>query len=650
MLTENPAVPLILFVEDDDSHAELIRRSFKVVAEQYRLQFASTLQDAYAVIDRQIPNLIVADYRLPDGDGSQLMHRVSGSCPVVLMTSQGSEQVAVEAMKSGAQDYIVKSPYAFVRLPETAKYAMKTWDLNNSREQANEAVRRGKRDWEQTFDAVPDLIAIIDTGHRVLRVNRAMAQRCGLDPQEVIGRKCHDLIHCSPVPPHVCPHLRMLEDGQLHNEESEIKELGGFFEISVSPLYDSSGNLTASVHVIRDITARKLAEAKRQELERQFQQTQKLESIGVLAGGIAHDFNNILTIILGHCFMVREEIAAGMTDKNHILQIESAANRAADLCRQMLAYAGRSPLLQSHVNLNLLIDEMVKMLTSALKKNVTIQLDLQRGIPEINVDHSQIQQIVMNLIINAAEAIGDANGTITVALKQAEVRSLEPDVDFFGAPVPPARYACLEVSDTGCGMDEEALTRIFEPFYTTKFTGRGLGMSAVLGIIKSHGGALKLSSTPGVGTTFRIYLPLPQTVPLSPEIPERERAVDTAAGSGTLLLVDDEEALRAIGGALLSAMGYSVVVAGNGREALDIFCNPENRIDLVLLDLVMPVLGGREAYRELRKLSPRVPIAICSGCSDDELQELIDRDERAVFVQKPYKPDMLRAAFAKITG
>jgi len=776
MLNNNPDVPLILIVEDDDNHAELIQRAFAGAADRYRLMFVRTLKEAFAVIEQHAPNLILSDYRLPDGDGSDLMLRANGICPVVLMTSQGNEQVAVEAMKSGAQDYIVKSSESFAHLPETAKYALKTWSLIQSRKLSDEAVRRGKREWEQTFDAVPDLIAIVDLTHTIVRVNHAMAVRCGKTPDELIGCKCHYLVHCSHSPASFCPHTQMLQDGLMHSVEAEINEMGGFFDISVSPLYDSDGHIAASVHVVRDITARKnienelkssvlrlnsifeasnagiisgtsawkpdffntrilemfgytfeelkelsyfqllhpsshaeaavnmldledkrkssitserlfvrkdgstfwgflsgrsmvdengnlqgymasitditdrkREEEKRYEMERQFQQTQKLESIGVLAGGIAHDFNNILTIILGHCFIAKEDLDAGIVDKTHIQQIEGAANRAADLCRQMLAYAGRNQLVQTHVNLWFLIDELVKMLRSAIKKNISIELDLKRDVPEISGDNSQIQQIVMNLIINAAEAIDDSNGTISVGLRKAAFRAEDGETDFFGQLIKPGDYACIDVTDTGCGMDEEIQKRIFEPFFTTKFTGRGLGMSAILGIIKSHEGALKLSSTPAVGTKFSIYFPLERAIVTADAIlPGSEPVIKK--NSSTILLVDDEEALRSIGSALLKSMGYSVVTAQNGSEALELFSQPGCAIDLILLDLIMPVMGGREMYHEVRKSAPTLPVVICSGYGDEVLRETIDNDAYAEYVQKPFKPDVLRSIFNKLIG
>ncbi|MHB8056849.1 MAG: two-component system sensor histidine kinase NtrB [Desulfuromonadaceae bacterium] len=268
--------------------------------------------------------------------------------------------------------------------------------------------------------------------------------------------------------------------------------------------------------VLIDISERKRLEILLQQSERRYrsvvEQAQKKESIGVLAGGIAHDFNNILTIILGHCQLLSKEIDSGMTVKEHAQRIEAAGSRAVGLCRQLLTYAGQSSQVHVRVNLCLLVDGVVKMLTSAIKKNVTIEVDLDRDVPELTGDNVQIQQVVMNLIINAAEAIGDSSGTLRVTLKKILNQEEQPVTDFMGNAIPVRKYACLEVSDTGCGIDREAEKRIFEPFYSTKAVGRGLGMSAVLGIVKSHDGALQLTSSPGVGTAIRIYFPLPDKV------------------------------------------------------------------------------------------------------------------------------------------
>ena len=642
MLTENCAVQLILVVEDDENHAELIQRSFDDYQAEYRLEIVATLSAARAAVEECAPALVLTDYRLPDGDGSELVVLAAGEWPVVIMTSHGNERVAVDAMKIGAQDYIVKTQETFENLPRIVTYALMSWALKTSHRKASEAVLLAKKDWERTFDAVPDLIAIVDADHIIMRVNKTMADYCGSTSDKLVGRKCCELVHGPNVPSAGCPVAAMMSDGCGHAAEVDGKGLGVFFDVTVSPLYDEENRLTSFVHVMRDISARKRAEEERKIFEAQFQQTQKLESLGVLAGGIAHDFNNILTIIMGHCYIVKEEFDSGMSDKEHVEKIEAAASRAANLCRQMLAYAGNSPLLSERINLWLLVDEIVKMLRSAIKKNVAIQLDLKRDVPEIFGDNAQIQQIIMNLVINAAEAIGNNNGAVKVAIRRTPVYADQSETDFLGNVIMPGEYACLEVSDDGCGMDEDVKHRIFEPFYTTKFTGRGLGMSVILGIINSHKGALQFDSSPGCGTTFRVYFPVPDKAVVA-DAAQSPWQMPATTMNGTVLLVDDEESLRSIGSALLSTMGFTTVTAANGNEALSLYKARTSEIDLVLMDLIMPEMGGVDTYHELRKFDSVVPIIFCSGYGAESVAEITTTDENTCFLHKPFnKPELCR--------
>lgn len=408
-----------------------------------------------------------------------------------------------------------------------------------------------------------------------------------------------------------------------------------------SGFFDEDGRLIEIQSVGRDISERKKAEEDGRILEQQFQQAQRMESLGVLAGGIAHDFNNILTVILGHCHILKKEINSGMTFKEHVQQIEAAGSRAAGLCRQMLIYAGQSSQVQARINLCQLVDGVMEMLKSAIKTNVSVELDLKWDVPELTGDNVQIQQIVMNLILNAAEAIGDKSGTIRVTLKNTHIQAGQSDTDFMGNIIPANKYACLEVSDTGCGIDKENERRIFEPFYTTKSAGRGLGMSAVLGIVNSHDGALRLTSSPGIGTTIQVYFPLPDKE-CSIETTQASGFNPSAKASGTVLLVDDEVAMRVIGSALLNAMGFSTITASNGREALEIYNLRKNEVDLILMDLIMPEMGGIDLYRMLREISPSIPVVICSGFGVDGTLEEIACDEHAAVVQKPYKSDQLQ--------
>lgn len=756
-------VPLILVVEDDDHHALLIQRSFEDAPEEFRLVLVDTLLAAKTAVGQCAPDLVLTDYKLPDGEGSELVAITGGACPVIIMTSHGTEQLAVESMKNGAQDYIVKSPETFEALPHTVTLALKAWSRIQSLKLADEAILRAKTDWECTFDAVPDLIAIIDTNRTITRVNRAMADRCGLPADEIIGRKCHEIMHDSAVPHANCPYERMINDGAAQSAHIEEKRLNSVFDISVSPIFASDGRITSYVHVarditdhtrlenelkqakddwesafdsltdmvtihdtnfnivranssarrmlglpeqlsnakcfmffhgmgsspedclsctslksghpcsfeifephlnrhlevrgipkldshgrciglvhvVRDITERKQAEEERQRLEQQFNQAQKLESLGVLAGGIAHDFNNILSVILGHCYMAREELISGQDFKATFMQIESAGNRAADLCRQMLAYAGKSPLVQTRVNLKQLTDEVIRMLQAAIRKNVTILPDLSSDVPEIMGDTGQLQQIIMNLIINASDAIGEASGFISVTLKKEVIAADQIIADLLGSQNKNGIYCCLEVTDSGCGMSEETRKRIFEPFFTTKSTGRGLGMSAILGIIKSHKGILQLTSKVGVGTTFTVFFPATDSPDCAEETSQLAASATKVAG-GTVLLVEDEEVLRMMGIELLGAMGFSVLTASDGGKALDIYRERGGEINVILLDMIMPVMGGIEAYHELRVINPKVPIIICSGYGVDTVETIIDSDPYAGFLHKPYNPADLK--------
>ncbi len=649
MLTDNPTAPLILVVEDDINHLELIRRSFELAPEEYRIEIAGSVSDAILVVERSTPSLVLTDYHLPDGHGSELVAMAVGSWPIIMMTSQGNEQVAVDTMKTGALDYIVKSPEAFEKLPRTVMYALMAWALMMARRQTDIAALRSKNDWERTFDAVPDLIAIVDTNHTIIRVNKAMADRFDLIPEALVGRRCHEVVHGLKTPPSCCPGTDLVQCGKVHHVRIEEKRLNGVFDITVSPLFDE-GNISGCVHVMRDVTEHVKIEAERQSLEKQVQHAQKIESLGVLTGGIAHDFNNILTIILGHCFIMKENVVTGANRDKHILMIETAANRAADLCRQMLAYAGKSPLLQAEFSLLMLVDDIVKMLSSAIKKNVTIALDMKDDIPMIVGDGSQIQQVIMNLIINASEAIGDGYGTISVGLKKCQVQCDQPEADYFGCAIFPGNYVCLEVADTGCGMSDEGKMRVFEPFYTTKFAGRGLGMSAILGIVKSHNGTIQLTSSPCVGTTFKIYFPLIAShknleVALDPAFVKMPAPLKRF----TILLVDDEETLRIMEKALLETLGFDALTAANGREALELYKTHSEEIDLIMLDLVMPEMGGVEAYYELRKMNASVPIIICSGYGAESVLEITEVDSNASFLHKPYNPvDLCRVLSRKI--
>jgi signal transduction histidine kinase/ABC-type amino acid transport substrate-binding protein/CheY-like chemotaxis protein len=387
-----------------------------------------------------------------------------------------------------------------------------------------------------------------------------------------------------------------------------------------------------------DITESIRLADERRELENQLLFAQKMESLGVLAGGIAHDFNNILAIIMGNCSLAKmDSDNAG----NYIPEIEKASDRAAALCRQMLAYAGKAQIVKSTFDLVGLVDEMVKMLRSSLPQNAVIKQSSLVDIPSVSGDASQIRQIVMNLIINASEAIGESQGEIQVSLTKTAIKDGQQAKDHQGNSISPGWYVCLEVTDNGCGMDNETRQRIFEPFYTTKFTGRGLGMSAVLGIITSHGGALQLFSQTGQGTTFKVYLPIQISESAGGE-GTPQTPLTAWQGSGTILLAEDEDQVRLIAKALINMLGFTVIEASNGKEALELYRQNSADITLVVTDMGMPVMNGYELFRELKKLRSELPIIISSGFGDVDVTSKIARNDIAGIIGKPYGFDQLR--------
>ena len=391
-----------------------------------------------------------------------------------------------------------------------------------------------------------------------------------------------------------------------------------------------------------DITERKRVEEERQSLEQQMHHAQRLESLGVLTGGIAHDFNNILAVILGHCCLAQMDAERAPAS---LAEIELAAERAADLCRQMLAYAGKAQFVQARLNFRELVDEMAKMLRPTISQKVTIKLDCAGEIPHIYGDASQLRQIVMNLVINASEAIGKEQGEIRLSVARAVIADGGGERDHLGQAIAPGAYLCLEVADNGCGMGEETRRRIFEPFYTTKFTGRGLGMSAVLGIIVAHNGALQFASEPGRGTTFKVYLPVKDGDGDLVDSPPREvEETPLWRSHGTVLLVEDEEQVRRIARSMLESFGFDVVEAVHGRQALELYRGRSSEMVLVLTDMGMPVMDGFELVTELRSLDPRLPIVVSSGFGDAEVGSKIAPEDIAGLISKPYTMGQLRDA------
>ncbi len=509
------------------------------------------------------------------------------------------------------------------------------------RKRATEEAEEGRRTLHALLEHIPEGIAIADAPDGLVR----MVSRHGL---ELLGRPREAVENLTgaerpwawgicradgrtPATPEELPMARAMAGGKdVTGEEWTIRRPDGVILpilCNAAPIRDAAGKITGGLLAWRDLSQRK-------QLEEKLRETAKLESLGVLAGGIAHDFNNLLTGILGNADLLMESIRRSAPEFSFAEGIFKAAERAAGLTQQMLAYSGRGRFVIQPVDLSAYIRDTITLIEASIPKNVELRLDLARGLPPVEADTAQLQQLVMNLAVNGAEAIGQEGGRLLIttrmqAVDEAYIRTLRPSEE-----VAPGRYVVLDVQDTGCGMDPATMARIFEPFFTTKFAGRGLGLAAVQGIVRGHKGAIKVYSEPGKGTTFRVLLPADTTA--QPQARGDLTAIAASDGGGTVLLVDDEPVVRQAGKAALERLGYEVIVAEDGCRAVEIFGANPHGIRLIVLDMTMPGISGEEAMRRFREVNPAVPILLSSGFSEMEALSRFGRYHLAGFLQKPF--------------
>lgn len=407
------------------------------------------------------------------------------------------------------------------------------------------------------------------------------------------------------------------------NKDGEMIDVS----LTISPIRDSGGRISGASHVARNITDRK-------RLDAQLRHSQKLESLGVLAGGVAHDFNNLLMGILGNSSLALEMLSPDNPTRGLLREVVTASERASHLTRQLLAYAGKGRFVIEPINLSGLVREISALIQTSIPKNAQLRLELRDDMPLIQGDSSQLQQLIMNLVINGAEAIGpDENGTVlvTTGIQGVDEQYLLSTLGN-ASGLSDGTYVSLEVHDSGCGMDEATVNRIFDPFFTTKFTGRGLGLAAVQGIVQGHKGAMRVYSRPGHGTTFKVLFPATaETSSKKPGPPPRLLARDQL-----ILVVDDEETVRRAAKSMLEHYGYTVVVAENGKEGVELFHVLKEKVTAVLLDMTMPVMNGEEAFRRMKTIRPDAKIMLSSGYNEVEAIRRFTGKGIAGFIQKPY--------------
>ncbi|MFC1508486.1 PAS domain S-box protein [Candidatus Omnitrophota bacterium] len=520
------------------------------------------------------------------------------------------------------------------------------------RKEAEEALRNEKERAQLYLDVAGVMFVLLDTTGCVTLVNRMGCEILGYEEDMLIGKDwfetCLPLEQRSPVKKVFIQLINGIIEPVEYYENTVVTRNGNERIIAWhnSAITNDNGTIIGILSSGVDITERKQAEEEREKLETQIQHAQKLESLGVLAGGIAHDFNNLLVVILGNAELALMGMTPESPTRKSLEEIKNASVRASELTKQMLAYSGKGKFVVETIDINRLIDEMGHMLDVSISKKAVLKYTFDNNLPAISADATQIRQIVMNLIVNASEAIGDKSGIITINTGLIDTKRDYLSELMTKEELPEGYYVFIEVSDTGCGMDDEAKEKLFDPFYTTKFTGRGLGLSAVHGIVRGHHGAIKVYSESGKGSTFKVFLPCPE-LSLKEKGKTKETEQQELTAKGTILVVDDEESVRAYACRVLEMLGFVVLSAKDGREGVELFSKYKDDITVVLLDMTMPHMDGKEAFSEMKRIKPDVSVILSSGYNEQEATSYFAGKGLAGFIQKPYQLDKLIAILSK---
>jgi PAS domain S-box-containing protein len=788
----------LLLIEDERDHADLIQRALADAAPPYRISHAETLAAGRALAEQSLPDLALVDYRLPDGSGDEFVGWAADRFPVILLTAFGDERIAVEAIKAGALDYIIKSPETFADVAHLVERSLREW--NNLREwkqadsrleainhllatmgpnfvenvsrlisllareigaqfafynqvngqklravaewhvgkhfsdclrcgcaactetlnyaagqlrhvsaaranpltdplaccvaenhallghivdcqqqpagilclyfnrpyQPSEADRRllgifaaalgaeenrrrtdaelraSDERYRQIVQTANEGIWVTDEHDQITFANHRLAQMLGYSPEELLQRPVRDFIDPHDLADHDSQ-LQLGRQGQASQFERRLRHHDGrefWTWVSGSPLFDDGGNYRGAFAMFTDVTERR-------QLESQLRQVQKLESIGQLAGGVAHDFNNILAAIMMHLSLLHQNPNLDEETSEALKELEVETKRAANLTRQLLMFSRRSVMQSRIVDMNELVQNLLKMLRRLLGENITITFESQSQLPAVEVDIGMVEQVLMNFAVNARDAM-PKGGNLTISTGVVE---LDEEAAKLHSERRAGKFVTLAVTDTGIGMEEGTLKRIFEPFFTTKEVGKGtgLGLPTAHGIIKQHQGWIEVQSQPARGSTFAVYLPAKIMAPIAPEAPAGHLPV--LGGCGTLLLVEDEEIVRRPIGTYLRKLGYQVIEAATGNQALALWRVHRDRIDLLYTDMVMPEgVTGLELAEKLQREKPSLQVIISSGYSTEISMQGVPADSGYVYLPKPSSSSVIAATIRNCLG
>jgi len=607
----------VLVVEDNPVDARLISEYLKDPSEELKCSHVTELAQALQVLKSLHFDVILLDLNLEDSAGYETFSRIlpaAGKAAILVLSGSDDEQLAIRTVREGAQDYLVKGLYERRLLLRAIRYAFE-------RKQSAEALRQSEATVRAIFENSLDGIVIVDDRGICREANSAAAALMGVSREEMIGAGIFEF-----------------GDRDLEKEWVRLHDSGsGRGRFSIVRRKDDSkrlvdcgfnANILPLRHlvVLRDIT-------EQQNLEEQLRQAQKMEAVGRLAGGVAHDFNNILGIISGYAELLLLN-AADAPQKSKADKILGATEKAASLTKQLLAFGRRQVMSPKLLDVSAVVGEVSSMVHVMLGAENQVVIRAGEDVGLVNADQGQLEQVILNLAANARDAMPQG-GTLTITISNYSGKAGSSDV-------PPGDYLLLSVSDTGIGMDPEIQARIFEPFFTTKKTGSGLGLSTVYGIVKQSGGHITVYSEQHAGSTFNIYLPMVADTRVKKPRREQQERVDFE-GHETILLVDDEADLRIAAAEYLKSCGYSVLMAGNGQEAIDIADTFKNRISLLISDIIMPKVNGAKVVEHVRKTRPDTSILVISGYADDAAIRHGIFLETTCFLQKPFTFQVLGA-------
>jgi len=638
----------ILVVDDERRIVDNI--SLYLKREGFQTTGAYDGDEAVKIFEQQKFDLVLLDVSMPGMNGYEVMEHIFSideDVSVIIITGNASIESAIRALKIGAWDYL-KKPFEYAELIKTVKNALSKKKLIADKKAVSARLEASEKQYEYMVNNSPDLIFTLDQNGCFTFVNHQFERVLGFSTKDLIGTGFEDIIHKGDLSkvdsltrfekyePHINDGQNLnLRFKKANNKKSQYDpyQSFAFMELKTTPMHlpasDKKDEFNGVYAVARDVTERVT-------LEDQLRQAQKMEAIGTLAGGIAHDFNNILMGIQGYASLVKVGFDRDSDEYKRLANIDEYVFSGAEMARQLLGFAQKTCQETCLINLNYLLKMSAKMF-GRTKKDILIEQYLDKDLWGTIVDEGQIKQVLMNLFVNAWHAMPDGGKIIIKSENIIVDKSIK---DEFGLENT-GTYAKVTVADTGTGIDDEVITRIFDPFFTTKKRGHGtgLGLATAYGIIKSHKGIFKVKSTLGKGSSFMFFLPAERTNINSNKVPEEKKRIFN--GKGTILLIDDEKGVIEVCSEMLQTLGYQVKAVSNGIDALEVLKNNNRKIDLVILDMVMPRMNGEETFEKIRILDPDMRVLVSSGYSREaEIEKMMEKGCNE-FILKPFDVEAL---------